>query len=216
MKRLLIIGAGGLGREVYEWTHEINKEKIVWDTIGFLDDNPYALDPYGLSDKIFGSIKDYLVKQGDTLVCAIADTQIRTAICEDFTGRGGVFTSIIHPNAQLSKRCKIGKGVIIYPGAHIYTNSQIEDFVIINTLTAVGHDSKIKRGCVISAQCDIMGFVSLEEEVFLGSGARILPNVIVGKKARVGAGSVVIKNVKGNTTVFGNPARALYNPKAEE
>jgi acetyltransferase-like isoleucine patch superfamily enzyme len=51
--------------------------------------------------------------------------------------------------------------------------------------------------------------VTIEDEVFIGSGVTIVAGVQIGKGARIGAGSVVIASVKENETVFGNPAQKV-------
>ena len=59
MKTLLIVGAGGLGRETYQWAVDQEKAEKRWDDISFLDDDLHALDNYKLSAKIVGTVKDY-------------------------------------------------------------------------------------------------------------------------------------------------------------
>ena len=44
MKKLVIVGAGGHGRELLEWVYDINKIEPTWDFLGFIDDNPHVLD----------------------------------------------------------------------------------------------------------------------------------------------------------------------------
>ena len=213
MKKLLIVGAGGLGREVYQWALDIQKDSRQWEFIGFLDDNPNALDGFNLSDKLVGYITDYVPKENEFLICAIGEPAIRAKICRRLLEDGAVFTNIIHPTALIERGSKIGNGVIICPRAMVFSNVRIEDFVVVNSLTTVGHDVTVEQNCVLSAHCDVMGSAYLEEEVFLGSGARILPSVRVARKARVGAGSVVIRDVEACTTVFGNPAKTIFSPK---
>jgi sugar O-acyltransferase (sialic acid O-acetyltransferase NeuD family) len=209
MKKLLIAGAGGCGREVYQWAIDIQQKKKEWDTIMFLDDNPKALDSYGLSDKIQGSISEYAPKEGEYIVCAIGDSKLRLSICDSLERKGAVFTNIIHPDTVLSDNHVLGKGVMLSPYSVISTNARIGDHVLINTFSVAGHDCVMEKGCTLSDHCDVMGFAVLEEGVFLGGGARILPGVRVCKYAKVGAGSVVLRKVKENITVFGNPARQI-------
>lgn len=213
MKKLLILGAGGLGRETYQWAADIQKQGKRWDFIGFLDDNLQALDKYGRSDQIVGTIKDYQPQPDEEVICGIGNAMLKTELFDDLTARGAVFTTIIHPTVILSDRYSVGKDVIIGPGSVISTDAVIGDCCVVNTLAVVGHDVSLEKGCIVSDYCDLMGFSYLEELVFLGSGAKILPSVRIGRNARVGTGSVVIRKVKADTTVFGNPAKVIYSPK---
>ncbi len=129
MKTLLIVGAGGLGRETYQWVSDQEKVEKRWDVIGFLDDDPHALDNYTLSAKIIGTVKDYEPKDGDEVVCAIGDTEVIADICPVLLDKGAVFATVIHPTALLADTCQIGKGVIVGPYAIISTDAKIADFV---------------------------------------------------------------------------------------
>lgn len=210
MKKLLIVGAGGCGREVFQWAKDIQKKKPVWKSISFLDDDPNVLDSFGLKTAMAGTIAGYPLGADDEIVCAIGDPLIRLKLCEYFRKKGATFANIIHPTVMIADYSEIGTGVIICPNTIISTNVQIGDFVLINTLCVVGHDVTIQQGCTLSAQCDLMGGVYLEESSFLGSGVRILPHTRVGQGAKVGAGSLVIRNVPSKVSVFGNPAKQIY------
>lgn len=210
MKKLLILGAGGCGREVFQWAKDMNKEKAIWTSIRFLDDDLHQLDRLGMQDKIEGKIHGYQPCAGEEVICAIGDPVIRLALCNDFKKKGAIFTNIIHPTVIIADYSHIGTGVIICPRSIISTNVRVDDFVLINTFCVAGHDVIIEQGCTLSAQCDLMGGVHLEEGVFLGSGARVFPNMRVGKQAKIGGGSVVIRNVPAMVSVFGNPAKQIY------
>lgn len=210
MKNLFIIGAGGCGREVFQWAKDIQREKKTWNSIRFLDDDPQRLNGFGLKDAMAGTIKGYQPCSGDEIICAIGDPVTRLSLCNEFRQKGAIFANIIHPTVIVADDARLGTGVIICPRTIISTNVQIGDFVLMNTFCIAGHDVTIERGCTLSAQCDLMGGAYLEEASFLGSGARIFPDMRVGTKAKIGAGSVVIRNVPANVSVFGNPARQIH------
>jgi len=58
---------------------------------------------------------------------------------------------------------------------------------------------------------DICGFAQIGEASYFGSGSRVLPHVKIGNHATIGAGSVVLRKVKDEDTVFGNPAVSIKN-----
>jgi len=210
MKDLLIISAGGCGREVFQWAKDIQKAKETWKSIHFLDDNLQALDGFGLKDLMVGTIAGYRPGATEEVICALGDSVTRLNLCNDLRKRGASFANIIHPTALIADYSYIGTGVILCPGAIISTNVQIGDFVLIDVLSVAGHDVTIEQGSTLSDHCDLMGGAYLEEAAFLGSGARIFPTVRVGTQAKIGAGSVVIRDVPPNISVFGNPARQIY------
>ncbi len=206
MKELIIVGAGGFGREVYRWAKDIEKVSNSWRVIGFLDDNPSALEGYQNYPPIIGSPLKYLPAENQVFVCAIGDTKAKLKVCRSLEKVDANFTTLIHPSATLGGNIKIGDGSILCPRVVITTDVFVGKYVILNVGASVGHDSTIADGCTINAHADINGFVNLKEGVFVGSHGSILPNTVVGDFATIGAGSVAINRVKPGTTIFGVPA----------
>ncbi len=209
MRKLLIIGAGNLGRETFEWAKDIQEIEKRWDTIGFLDDDIHKLDKYHLSSMLIGTIKDHIPDPDCEYICSVQRPEIKMPICRLFKQKGAKFTNIIHPTVIIADYTTIGEGVILTPQVIVCPNATIGDHVLIDSFSIVGHDSTVEQGCTISDQCDLMGAVYLEQEVFMGSGSRILPQLRIGKNAKIGTGSVVIRNVPANISVFGNPAKRV-------
>ena len=209
MKRLVIIGAGGFGRETHQWAQDMNKVNLRWNEIVFIDDNAEKYKGQNFFNKIVCSIDDYSPKANDEMICAIGDTFIKKKICTSLEQKRVIFTNVIHPSAVISESAKISCGVVVCPHSVVSVDSVIGKHVIINTLTSIGHDAKVKEFSTISSHCDVMGGVSIGSNVFMGSNAIILPNKKVENNAIVGAGSVVLRRVKEGTTVFGNPARMV-------
>ena len=205
-KNLLIIGAGGFGREVLQWVKDINKIKPTWNIIGFIDDNLSALEKIECDYKVVGTIKDWKPKENERFVMAIAHPKTKQEIARNLKNKGAIFTSLIHPTASISDMAQIGEGLVMYPHSLITVNTKIGDFVTILSFNEVGHDAVIGNYCTISSYCDITGGVKLGDRVFLGSHATIIPQRKVGNDVYIGAGSVVISNLKSSIHVFGNPA----------
>lgn len=209
MKRLLIIGAGGFGREVLAWALDIPKEKRDWELAGFLDSNPFALKDYACPYPVIDDDLNFPLMPDDLVICAIGDPSIKLRVCNTLKKQGANFITLIHPSAIIGPRCTIGDGCVLCPGVVITTDATIGDFVTLNVYATVGHDASIGDGSTISGHCDVTGFAKVGKSVFLGTHAVILPGAVVGDNAVVGAGSVVLKKVAPNSTVMGVPAKKI-------
>ncbi|MDD2762794.1 MAG: acetyltransferase [Opitutaceae bacterium] len=209
MKRLIIIGAGGFGREVLSWS---TTGQPPWQIKGFLDDDPRALADRSLGVPMLGSIDGYEPVEEDVFLCAIGQPALRRSTFDKIHARGGRFATLVHPTAVVADRAKLEEGVIICPFALVSVDARVEAGAVIYYHSSVDHDAVVGRWCQVSGHCDITGAATLGTEVFLGSHAAIMPGVHVGDRAVVGAGAVVIADVKPGTTVIGVPARERQDP----
>jgi sugar O-acyltransferase (sialic acid O-acetyltransferase NeuD family) len=209
-RRLLIVGAGGFGREVLRWADDIAAEGCEWEIGGFLDADPAALDAYECGYKVLSSPAEYHPSDDDLLVCAIGDPATRMSVAADLTSRGAAFATLVHPSAIVGSRIVLGEGCIICPRVTITTDVCLGRHVIVNTHSTIGHDVTIGDCCSLFSHCDVTGGANLEPGVTIGSHAAVLPGVRVGEFARISAGSIVSRRVKPFTTVFGVPARKLF------
>lgn len=210
MRRLLIIGAGGFGREVLKWALDIQDTQNDWGIGGFLDNSVDPLRDYPCGFPVLGDAQSFSPGENDVFTCAIGDPIARLRICRSLRERGASFATLIHPTAIIGPRCSLGEGCILCPYTLLTTDVTVGDFVIFNGSSGAGHDAVIGSGCTISPLCAVTGFARLGEGVFLGSHVAVLPHAVVGDYARVGAGSVVLREVKPRTTVMGMPARVVF------
>jgi sugar O-acyltransferase (sialic acid O-acetyltransferase NeuD family) len=209
MKNLIIIGARGFGREVYDLAKQCAGFNIEYRIKGFLDDKSESLETFDNYPKIISSVETYEVQENDVFICALGSIHWKKYYIEIVLSKGGKFINLIHPSVIFNSNAKIGNGLIIFMYVNISNDCIVEDFVTIQGYVGLGHDTRIGKWSHLNAFCFTGGFVVLEEEVCLNTRATILPKVIVSKGATVGSSSLVIKNVKANTTVFGIPALKL-------
>lgn len=210
MKDILIIGAGGCGREVLQWIKAINIIEKRWNIIGFLDDNPHALDGKICDVGIVASIDDYIIKENDVFVCCIGNSKVRKDVVMRFKSKGAKFVSVIHPSAIITESSSIGEGVIVYPFAMVSDNTCIGDYCIINMYSSVTHDVVLGKYCTISGHCDITGKCKLGDSVFMGTTSHVVPGSVIGNDVFICAGSTVMTNVRDGLRVIGNPAKIMH------
>ena len=210
MTDLIIIGAGGFGREVLSYATDIMKSGMCdWRIKGFIDDNNNALRGTDTGYPILGKISDHEIDLQAVYICAIADGKTRLAICREFQRKGAQFINLIHPTAQIRERVQLGIGNIFCPLSSVNPDVTIGDFIIVNRGSGFGHDCIIGNGCTLSGGCAINGNCKLGEGVFLGSRAVIVPGRKIGDFAKISAGAVIFTHVKPDTIMIGNPARVM-------
>ncbi len=105
-------------------------------------------------------------------------------------------------------------GIEIHPGARIGRRLFIDHGmgVVIGETSIVGDDVTLYQGVTLGGTGKEHGkrHPTLEDNVVVGGGAKILGNIIVGKNCRIGAGSVVLRNVPDNSTVVGVPGHIVF------
>ena len=205
-KKIIIVGAGGLGREVFTW---LNSAGLSLQVLGFINDIPNALDGYDYPVKIIGDIQNHECINEAVYILAIMTPLGKAKVSALLKAKGCEFMTLVHPTAILGHNVKLGEGVIISPGCILTCDIEVGDFVFLNTQTTLGHDVTVGPYTSINGKVEISGFVEIGEGVTVGSRVVVLPKKRIASGATVGAGSVVVGNINQSITVFGNPAKRI-------
>ena len=117
------------------------------------------------------------------------------------------------PARWVSQISRMVTGIEIHPGATIGPGLFIDHGmgVVIGETAEIGEDVTIYQGVTLGGTGKESGkrHPTVGDGVIIGTGASVLGSVTVGEGAKIGAGSIVIKDVPPNSTVVGNPGRAV-------
>lgn len=209
MKNLIIVGAGGMGRSVYCIATGSIGYGEVFQIKGFIDDDLHSMDEFENYPPMLGRIGEYEICEDDVFVCSIGNTKTKKYICENLKARGAKFKTLIHKTAIVRQNAKIGDGCIIADYASVGADCEIGENTLVQTFSIVAHDCKIGNYVRIDTHSTCVGGVIVEDCATIHTTAVVSHKVVVGEGAVVAAMSFVIKKVKPNTTVYGNPAKVL-------
>lgn len=208
LKPLVIVGAGGLGREVAWLVADINRQRPEWDFIGFVDDGVQGdtLEGY----PVLGPVEHLYDMPADIwTVVAIADSRVRMKFIQQIQGQGRKLATLAHPSVCMSAYVKTGDGSIICAGSVITTNVSLGVAAIINLGCFIGHDTELQDYVSLMPGSNLAGEVRVGEGCYFGLNSCVINRTTVGKWSVIGAGATVIDDIPAYSLAVGVPARVI-------
>ncbi len=212
MRDLVVIGAGGFGRETLDVIEAINRAagEAVHRVVGVVDDAPSPVNCDRLAQRghrLLGTIDEWLASgRGEGCVIAVGDPAVRRRIAGRLSGVGFV-AGLVHPSAVVGSCFLAGPGSVVCGGVQISTNVELGDHVHLNPGAIIGHDARLADLVSVNPGAIVSGEVTVEREVLIGAGAVVLQGLKVGRGSTVGAAACVVRDVEPGVTVKGVPAR---------
>jgi len=207
-KDLVIIGAGGFGREVMWQLGEINHCTDQYNIMGFVDDAPELHGKLLNGFPVIGNIQwltDY--PREICAVISVGNSKTRNRIYDKIKKNSFIsFPTIIAGDVRYSDSVEFGKGCIVCLSSILTVNVVIGEFVIINLDCTIGHDVLLDDFVTLYPSVNVSGNVHIGAYTEIGTGANIIPGKNIGKNTIIGAGSVVTKDIPSDCTAVGIPA----------
>lgn len=208
MKQLLILGAGGMGKEIYYTARHSIGYGIEFVVKGFLDFPNPDWDT-NIYPPILGIEDDYEIQPDDVFTCSIGDVHLKRKVCEKMKARGAKFQTLVFENVQIRENVRIGEGCIIDSYAHIGSDVVLGENCLIQAFACVAHDCIIGDYSRIDVRSLLVGGVKIGNNVTVHTNAVVSHKVVLEDNSTIAAMSFVIRSVKAGDTVMGNPAKKL-------
>lgn len=214
---VLILGTGGISREVKCIIDEINKTSKAYDFLGYVSEKKEEIGSFLGNDRVASNdeeleeyIKDFKVIG---IIIPIGTPAIKKKIAENLVNKfdNVVFPNIIDPRANIGNIAyvKMGYGNIICAGVTLTTDISFGNFNLININSTIGHDVVIENYCVINPLVSISGNCYIDDLCLIGAGASIKQGIKVSKKSVVGLGAFIVKDVDEGNIMVCSPAQNM-------
>jgi sugar O-acyltransferase (sialic acid O-acetyltransferase NeuD family) len=209
--QIVIIGAGGQGREMAEILRDRARQVGDVALLGFVDEAASRL----------GAAIDGLPVLGDwswfegvdrdevAVLCAVGTPAVLCRLAERVRALGLRLANAISPRAVVSPLAEVGRGVTIFPQVVVNTRARLGDQCILNVGVSVSHDSVVGRYSNLNPGVRLAGKVTVGEGCYLGMGTSVIQGRSIGPWTVVGAGAVVIRDLPADVTAVGVPAKII-------
>lgn len=211
---LVILGAGGHGRELLDIVKDINGQPIGdsllerFDFLGFIDDGEPDMERLSRIDARFVGPTSGLenLPSGCKYAIGIGSGTVRRRLDAAATAVRLEPATLVHSSATIGADVRIAPGAVICAQVSVTTNVSIGRHAHINRNSAVGHDVILADYSTVNPLCAISGEVTVGKEAMVGTNSAINQGLTIGRGSIIASGSAVTRNVSNYTLVAGVPA----------
>lgn len=165
---------------------------------------------------VLGGREEILRTSVDAVIVAVGQISAKKAVASWMDANNVPQTSAIHPSANVPPRSKIGEGSVVCAGVTLSTNPHLGRYSFLGPAATVSHDTFVGDLCLLSVGSTIGARVDIEDQVFVGAAASVMPTgwggaarLRLGEGSTVGVGAVVISDVEPGDVVVGVPAKPI-------
>ena len=186
-KKIVIIGHGDIARSMAHFP----------GVVGYV----HVDNLHNILNPLTGKFMEKVDSNKHLGVIGIGKPRYKEERANQWESHGYGLTTLIHPSSYIDPRVKIGKGSSIWPFAFVDGDTMIGDCSMIGAHTNI-HYASIGDCCHITMHVRILPKSRLQDKSFIGVGATVLENIIIGEGAVVGANSTASRNVPSRNLFY--------------
>lgn len=204
---LVILGAGGHGREVLDLVEAVNRDRPRFRVVGFVDDAPQQPELVAARGvPLLDGLDDPRAADA-AFVAGVGSPEGRRALVDRAEALGLHPASLRHPTAVSGALNHEGEGLLVFAFASYTTNVTFGRQVHVNRTATIGHDCVLGDFVNVHPGAVLSGDVHLGDGVTIGTGACVIQGVHIGAGTFVGAGAAVVNDLPAGVVAVGVPAR---------
>lgn len=209
---LVIIGAGGFGRETAQAVCALNEGGVAWRLLGYLDDDPARHGTTIDGTTVLGG-RDELrhLPNASVVVCTgrPGDYLSRMRIVGELGLPQARYATIVHPTAAVSASSSVGPGCVLLAHVVLTASVRLASHVAVMPHVVLTHDDVVEDFGTLASGVRLGGAVHVERGAYIGAGAMVREGRRIGSCALVGMGAVVTHDIPAREVWTGVPARYL-------
>lgn len=213
MDNLILIGAGGLAREVAEAVAPGGRYRLV----GIVDDDVSLRGTTVAGIPVLGGIDQIIWDRTSHIVMCVGRGPVRRQLVELLAAHDvgpSRYATVIHPSVHVPPSCFVGVGSVLLTHVALTADVRVGRHVVAMPHVTLTHDDVVGDYATLCAGVSLAGAVTVGDGAYLGTNASVRQRVRIGTDSTLGMGSSLLENLPDGETWAGTPAERLHRSPA--